>query len=191
MITVFKKFIEKLDSLHLEDVNQSAYAAYGSFEMYRRPKDNMKEFLNNFERLCSKLKVHQMELPDGVLTYRVLKSANLSEENEKLAWATVTTFTYKSMTDQLKKILGDMSKSHSKQLNLKVEPTFHNENLGPDEEANLVNQGQFKCKVKRSHSTYRGRNNRPWRNFQGRSSTSENWRDSQQSQHSGKNPTAK
>ena len=81
-----KKLIEKLDSLYLEDINQSAYAAYESFEMYRRPKDmNMKEFLNNFGRLYNKLKVYQMELPDGVPAYRVLKSANLSEENEKLA----------------------------------------------------------------------------------------------------------
>ena len=68
-----KKLIEKLDSLYLEDINQSAYAAYESFEMYRRPKDmNMKEFLNNFERLYNKLKV---------LAYHVLKSAYLSEEN--------------------------------------------------------------------------------------------------------------
>ena len=31
-----KKLIEKLDSLYLEDINKSAYAAYESFEMYRR-----------------------------------------------------------------------------------------------------------------------------------------------------------
>ena len=80
-----KKLIEKLDSLYLKDINQSAYAAYECFEMYRRPKEmNMKEFLNNFERLYNRLKVYQMELPDGILAYRVLKSANLSEENEKL-----------------------------------------------------------------------------------------------------------
>ena len=144
-----KKLIEKLDSLYLEDINQSAYAAYESFEMYRRPKDmNMKEFLNSFECLYNKLKVYQMELPDGVLAYRVLKSANLSEENEKLARATITTLTYKSMTEQLKKIFGDMSKSLSQQVNLKVEPTFHNENLGPDEQVNFVNRGRFQYKGK-------------------------------------------
>ena len=49
----------------------------------------MKEFLNNIERLYNKLKACQMELPDGVLAYRVLKSANLSEESEKLAQATI------------------------------------------------------------------------------------------------------
>ena len=37
---------------------------------------NMKEFFNNFEYLCNKLKVYQMGLPDGVLAYRGLKSAS-------------------------------------------------------------------------------------------------------------------
>ena len=115
---------------------------------------NMKEFFNKFEPLYNKLKVYQMELPDGDLSYRVLKSANLSEENEKLARA-ITTLTYKSMTEQLKKIFGDMSNSLSKQINLKVEPTLHNENLDPDEEVNFVNRGRFQYKEKRNHSTYR------------------------------------
>ena len=175
-----KKLTEKLDSLYLEDINQSAYAAYESFEMYKRPKDmNMKEFLNKFERLYNKLNVYQMELPDGVPVCHVLTSANLSEENEKLAQATITTLIYKSMTKQLKKIFGDMSKSLLQQLNLKVEPTFHIRNLGADEEVNFVGRGRFQYKGKRSHITYRGRNNRPWRNFQERASTSENWRDPQ------------
>ena len=83
-----------------------------------------------------------MELPDGVPAYHVLKNANLSKENEKLARASVTTLTYKSMTEQLGKIF-DMSKSLSQQANLKVEPAFHNENLSPDEEVNFVNRGRF------------------------------------------------
>ena len=91
-----------------------------------------------------------MKLSDGVIAYHVLKSANLSEENEKLARATITTLTYKSMTEQLKKIFGDMSKSLSQQVNLRVEPTFHNENFGPDEEMNFVYRGRFQYKGKRS-----------------------------------------
>ena len=57
-----------------------------------------------------------MKRPDGVLANRVLKSANLSEENEKLAQATITTLTYESMTEELKKIFGDMSKRLSQQV---------------------------------------------------------------------------
>ena len=85
-----------------------------------------------------------MELSDGVLAYHVLKNA-------------ITTLTHKLITEQLNKIFGDMLKSLSKQINLKVEPIFHNKNLGPDEEVNFVNRERFQYKGKRSHSTYRGR----------------------------------
>ena len=52
------------------------------------------------------------------------------------------------MTEHPKKTFGDMLRSLSQQVNLKVEPTFHNENLGPDEEVNFVNRGRFQYKGK-------------------------------------------
>ena len=54
-----------------------------------------------------KLKQHKMELPDGVLSYRLLKSAHLSEQHEQLARATLTELTYDNMKGQLKKIFGN------------------------------------------------------------------------------------
>ena len=35
-----------------------------------------------------------MELPDGVLAYKVLKSANVSQEHEQLARATINEFSH-------------------------------------------------------------------------------------------------
>ena len=67
----------------------------------------MREYLNNFEKLYTKIKAHGMELPDGVLAYRVLNSANLSEEEMKLCRATLTTLQYDKMVEQLLKIFGD------------------------------------------------------------------------------------
>ena len=65
------------------------------------------EYLNAFDRLNNKLKAHDMKLPEGVLAYRVLKSANLTEEQEQLAKATVDAITYKAMCDKLRSIFGD------------------------------------------------------------------------------------
>ena len=80
-----KNVMSKLDTVYLEDTNQSAYAAYENFEYFQRsPEMNMKGFINEFERLYNKIRVFNMELPDGVLAYRVLKSANLSTEKENL-----------------------------------------------------------------------------------------------------------
>ena len=67
----------------------------------------MTDFINKFDRTYHKLKHHKMELPDGVLACRLLTSANLSEQYEPLATATLTELTYDNMKRQLKKIFGD------------------------------------------------------------------------------------
>ena len=45
----------------------------------------------------------------NILAYRLLKSANLSEQHEQLAKATVSGLRYDLMKDQLKRIFGDLS----------------------------------------------------------------------------------
>ena len=130
-----KNVISKLDTLYLEDTNQAAYAAYENFEHFQQsPEMNMKDFINELERLYNKLRVFNMELPDGVLAYRVLKSENSSTENEKLAKVTIKELTYKNMCEQLRKIFVDISaskKSEGQQLAKKTEPTFE---VTPDSE---------------------------------------------------------
>ena len=107
-----KNVISKLDTLYLEDTNQSAYAAYENFEHFQQsPEMNMKDFINELERLYNKLRVFNMELLHGVLAYRVLKSENLSTENEKLARATIKELTYKNMCEQLRKLFVDIGAS--------------------------------------------------------------------------------
>ena len=52
-----KKVSEKLDSLFLEDINQSAFLAYETFEGYQRqPDTSIANFLINFGRHVAKLK---------------------------------------------------------------------------------------------------------------------------------------
>ena len=119
----------------MKDTNQSAYAAYENFEHFQRSTEmNVKDFINEFERLYNKIRVFKMELPNGVLAYRVLESANLSTENEKLARATIKELTYKNMCEQLRKMFVDISdsqKSEGHQLAMKTEPTFE---VTPDTE---------------------------------------------------------
>ena len=73
--------LERLDALYLKDTTQTAYLAYQNFESFKRPESMvMKDYLVKFEHLYTKIKDHQMVLPDGVLAYRVLISANLTSE---------------------------------------------------------------------------------------------------------------
>ena len=58
---------------------------------------NMSDYLNEFERLNIKLKEYKIDLPEPVLAYHLLKSANTSQEREQLAKATLTELTYVGM----------------------------------------------------------------------------------------------
>ena len=66
----------------------------------------MKEYLIQFQKLYTK-KDHNLTLPDGVLAYRVLNSANLGEEEMKLCRATISELKYETMVKQLIRIYGD------------------------------------------------------------------------------------
>ena len=77
--------LECLDVLFLEETMQIAYLAYQTFENFKRPCEMlMKDYLIKFEQLYTKIKDHQMILPDGVLTYRVFNSANLTMDQMTL-----------------------------------------------------------------------------------------------------------
>ena len=88
----------KLDLLFKTDDNQAAYIAYRDFENLLRPPDmSFQDFIIMFESQHSQIKRYKMELPDGVLAYRLLHSANLKEDEIKLCRATITAFTYEEM----------------------------------------------------------------------------------------------
>ena len=106
--------IKKLDTLFQEDKNQAALLAYDKFEQYKRPEDfSINEYLVEFERLVIRLKNYNIDLPEPVLAYRVLRSSNLSEENERLVRATVQVLTFDAMALQLKRVMGNIKMEKS------------------------------------------------------------------------------
>ena len=123
-----KNLLEKLDKLYLKDDTHSAYEAYERFETFSRaPSMTVSDYTIEFERLYNKVKQHKMELPDGVLAYRFLNSANISSHHKQLVRATLSELSYQSMKDQLKKIFSDPTNlvSDAKQEQaVKVEPAI-------------------------------------------------------------------
>ena len=109
-----KKLYEKLDSLFLEDINQSAFRAYETFENYQRLLGTSLEgFLIEFGQLVAKLKDFNILLPEPVLAFRALKTANITPDNERLVKATVSELTLSSMSKHLRKIMHGHSSSDS------------------------------------------------------------------------------
>ena len=74
--------LKRLDVLFLEDMMQTAYQ---TFKNFKQPSQMlMKDYLVEFEQLYTKIKDHQMILPDGMLAYRVVNSANLTTDQMTL-----------------------------------------------------------------------------------------------------------
>ena len=103
-----KNLLEKLDKLYLKDDTHSAYEAYERSETFsREPAMTVSDYVIKFESLYNKAKQHKMELPDGVLAYLVLNSANISSHHNQLVRATLPELSYQSMKDQFKKTFSD------------------------------------------------------------------------------------
>ncbi|GAB1599884.1 hypothetical protein Ahia01_000265900 [Argonauta hians] len=100
-----EKLMTKLKQLYAIDNEQRIYQAYEEFENYTRPTNiSMTDFLNEWERRYNQLKARDIELPDAVLAYRLLKSAKLSSEKQALVRATVSKLTLADMKKQIKAI---------------------------------------------------------------------------------------
>ena len=97
--------INKLNGLFLKDENQRLYVALKDFEQYKRPENiSIDNYLNEFDLKYGKLKAHRIELPDAVLAYRLLESANLDKTKSELVRATVSKLSFDEMKKQLRKL---------------------------------------------------------------------------------------
>lgn len=103
----FSKIYTKLDNSFKTRTNDlSALMAYEKFEKFVRPHGMfVSDFLEEFEKLKKQVEDYEIFLPEKVLAYRVLKSANLTEEREKYVKTRVSEFTYTAVSVLLRKIM--------------------------------------------------------------------------------------
>ena len=91
-------------------------------------------FIKDFEKLHNQLDSFGCKYPDGVLAFRLMKSASMSKEHEELVRVTIDNdkWSYQSVKQQIK-IFNDYvavnteSSSSEKSLPVKVEETFFTE----------------------------------------------------------------
>ena len=87
--------------------------AFDKFENFRRSDQIITDYINTFKCLNNQIKHFEMEVPIGVLAYKVLKNAELSNEKQQLTQATVVFLTYENMKKQLKAIFDSYTSSQS------------------------------------------------------------------------------
>lgn len=100
-----KEVLKMLDNMYLKDECILAYESYETFESFKRPTSmSINDYVVKFESLHRNAKSHKMDIHDGVLAYRLLNNANLSEDKKQLVKATLSKMTYDEMKDKLKKV---------------------------------------------------------------------------------------
>ena len=161
------ELIKELKTPYDKDAEQAAFIAYKEFETFQRPPSmSILGYINEFERRNNKIKSKKIELPDAVLAYRLLKSANVSEEKQTLARATISKLTFEDMKKQLKAIFDQQADSLNQQeykdVPVKIEPTYHSQDVQNDSEEK---------RVLYSKSQLHNNNSRGFKGWRGGSST--------------------
>lgn len=104
----FDNLINILDAVY-EDSN-TLLLKYEEFDNIKRDKNQyMKEYVHIFEQKSKELKSEKLEIPEIILAFKLLKSANLSTNDEKLTRATCKDMKF----DDVKKALLRISESPS------------------------------------------------------------------------------
>ena len=157
----------KLKELFAKDSEQAAFLAYEQFETYMRPAEKtMVEFINEWERRYAKIKEKKMELPDGVLAYRLLKSANVSDIQQTMVRTSITKLSVEQVKRQLKAVHDTIISSQPSSVPdppIKLEPVYTCEQEEEESETYYTSgygrggRGRFQGRDQRSQPW----NNRP------------------------------
>ena len=151
--TGLAQIIAKLDTIYQEDDALVSYRVYSKFEKFMRPEDmQLQTYISVFEKMVADLKKQQIVLPEAVLAYRLLNSANMSKDKVELALATVKNLTLKDMSQVIGRIF-------SVQTNIASSSSSYEE-MGPvkteAEECNYANsysdRGKYRGSFQRGRS---------------------------------------
>ena len=102
------KVIEELDKIYAKDKTLLKYKALEDLENYKRSSNmNMKNYILEFETRLDETKRLGINWPDDIIAFRLLKNANLSETDHRLAKATVEELQYEKMKEKLISLFSD------------------------------------------------------------------------------------
>ena len=87
---------------------------------------SIQTFSSEFDKRQFKIKSYGSVMSDDILTYTLLKSANLSNYHKELIKGTITDLQYNLIKDQVKKAFSDASRQTPKKIKdiIKTEETF-------------------------------------------------------------------
>ena len=99
----------------------------------------MNDYITEFDKCINKLKVHNIQYPEDLKGFKLLKGAKVQPNEEKLIRATITDITYDLVLKKLRDIYGQEKLGDS--FNLKSESTFYTQETPSDE----IEEGSGNC----------------------------------------------
>ena len=100
-----EKILFTLDRFFLGNEIQNSYNAIDELLRYKCNKgDTMENFIVQFQLKVNKVKASGTVLPEGVLGYALLNSANLPEDKHSMIKATCESLSFKNVKIQLEKV---------------------------------------------------------------------------------------
>ena len=100
--------LQILDELHYIDKTDSAVTSYNNFmSLNRKANQSVANYIIEFEAMYSKVKALGNKLSEDVLTYRLLRTLNLTETEEKIVKASTVDFKFLNIKNTLKRMFGE------------------------------------------------------------------------------------
>jgi hypothetical protein len=100
--------LKTLDKAFQKDETDIAYSVYTNFESLQRLEgQSMSEYIVEFERLYNLCRKHNMELPDAVLSFKILDKAGLPQKDKQLELIAANDLNFQNMKSALKQIFGE------------------------------------------------------------------------------------
>ena len=95
------KVLGELDKFYMKDKDRESFLAYERFTTFRRSEGvSMQDFLIKFELLRNTCSSYEVEIPDKIVAYQMLESANLPMMKKEVVKTTLTTYTADNMRSQ-------------------------------------------------------------------------------------------
>ena len=135
-----KYLLDELDKFFKKDETQQKFIAIEELEKYKRSDESISEYIEEFERKYAVVNelLGKEGYDDGIVAYRLLKQASLSDNEAQIIRATIQKLTYENMKAAMKRTLGDVvvlsnsslgasASGYANPITVKQEPTYFSE----------------------------------------------------------------
>lgn len=114
--------LKVLDELHNMDQKETALQCFQEFEALRRKDDEtVPDFITRFKASVNKTKKNGNTFSDDLLAFKLLKTSNLPDTDQRIIRASATEFTFAGVEKILRRTYAD---STYDAVPIKVEPTY-------------------------------------------------------------------